>query len=400
MKRIRSCVSLPKSPPRGTATRLSILAPIRYLSRFNTPKQSKHDISVRTFLPLNYISKKIEGVTLFNPFPPRRFDLIHAFNRIPVSRVPFIIGFESHLPRGFGIEQSVFFRKMTEQLISPKCRAIIAISQWARRLFLKMHEGSDYYDELYAKLHVRLPNMTIGSTDNVRCSTVQQPIRIVFVGNHFGRKGGCVTIRMAELATAHKFPMSFDIISKFEVGRPSWTDPTDERYFDHYRNLLTLPNVRYHGALPNPSVLSLVRQAHFSILTTFSDTFGFSAIESMANYTPVVATAQGALPEFVRDGDNGVLLDLATDNLGEWIHLRDDRSSVRYAALHSEEVDRLARAALQRIMKLVDDTKAYHEMRRNAHTTAIELFSAEDATKYWDDMYERAIDGIVVAEGR
>ena len=127
---------------------LSILAPVRYLWRFNSPRRSRHNIPFRTFLPLNYVSKKIEGITLFNPLPLKRFDLIHAFNRIPVSGLPFIIGFKSHLPRGFGMEKTRVFRLMTERLASSKCRAIIAISQSARQFFLRMHEGSPYYDAL------------------------------------------------------------------------------------------------------------------------------------------------------------------------------------------------------------------------------------------------------------
>jgi hypothetical protein len=48
---------------------------------------------------------------------------------------------------------------MTKRLASDKCQAIIAISQFARRLFLHMHEGSAYVDHLRAKLHVRFPNL-------------------------------------------------------------------------------------------------------------------------------------------------------------------------------------------------------------------------------------------------
>ncbi len=377
---------------------LTILAPVRYPWRFNSPKRSRHQIYVRTFLPLNYISQKIEGVTLFNPLPLKRFDLIHAFNRIPMNRLPFLIGFESHLPRGFGIEKSELFRLMTKRLACDKCRAIVAISQSARKFFLHMHEGRPYYDELVAKLHVRLPNVLIDPVEDACGGAIQAPIRVFFAGNHFGRKGGCVAVRIAELALEHKLPLRLDIVSKFEVGHRSWTDPTDPTYFDRYRKLLTLPNVSYHGSLPNGSVLTLLRQAHFAILATFSDTFGFSAIEAMANYTPVIATAQGSLPEFIRDDQNGILLDLQTDEFGEWIHLRDDRSTATFAALHHEEIERLAGAALDRIAYMASNANAYRTLRRNARATAIDLFSADDASKYWDHMYERAIDGVVSPE--
>jgi glycosyltransferase involved in cell wall biosynthesis len=372
---------------------LTILAPVRYLWRFNSPKRSRHQIHFRTFLPLNYISKKIEGVTLFNPFPPKRFDLIHAFNRIPISELPFLIGFESHLPRGFGIEKSAFFRAMTERLVSQKCRAIVAISQYAQRQFLRVHEGSKYFDELRAKLHVRLPNIVIDPAEDAFRGAIQEPIRILFVGNHFGRKGGCVTLRMAELAAERKLPLRFDIVSKFEVGHSSWTDPLDQAYFDRYRKLLTLPNVCYHGWLPNNAVLKLIREANFAVLTTFSDSFGFSAIEAMANYTPVIATTQGALPEFIEHEKNGVLVPLPTDEFGEWIRINDDRSTARFAAVHQDEIERLSHAALDSVTRLTASRKAYEALRRNARATAVELFSSNDADQYWDDMYERAIEG-------
>lgn len=381
------------------ARQLRVLAPTRYPWRFNSPRHSRHQIDIRNFVPLNYVSNKIEGITIFNPLPPKRFDLIHAFNRIPISTLPYIIGFESHLPRGFGIETSAFFRFMTRRLASPKCRAIVAISDSARRFFLNMHASSPYYDELCGKLHVRFPNIIFERVDDP-CQSIGDQIRVCFVGQHFGRKGGCVALRMAELALERKLPLSFDIVSSFVVGRESWTDPTEPGYFDHYRKLLELPNVRYHGSLPNSAVHRLLQTAHFALLATFSDTFAYSAMEAMANYVPVVATAQGALPEFIRDSFNGILLDLATDDFGEWVHLHDDRSTTAYAALHRAEIERLADAALDRVLSTASNQKNYQALRQNARMTAIQLFSADDATLFWDQMYEDAVDGIVAARGR
>jgi glycosyltransferase involved in cell wall biosynthesis len=376
---------------------LFILAPIRYPWRFNSPKHSIHQISVRTFAPLNYLSKKVEGFTIFNPLPPTHFDLIHTFNRIPISTLPFVIGFESHLPRAFGIEKSPLFKLLAARLASDKCRAIVATSKFASRLFMKMHANSRYRDRLFDKLHVRLPNILIDAAEDACTEPVQDLIQVVFVGNHFGRKGGCVTLRMAELAHARKLPILFHVISKFEVGAKSWTDPLVSGYFDHYRQLLSLPNVNYHGALPNASVISLIQHAHFAILATFSDTFGYSAIEAMAHYTPVIATTQGALPEFIENEKNGVLLELDTDESGEWIHLKDDRTTDRFAATHREEVERLAHGALDSIVKMASCEPRYRALRQNARSSAIRLFSATDADKYWDDLYDRAIEGVVYA---
>jgi glycosyltransferase involved in cell wall biosynthesis len=254
-----------------------------------------------------------------------------------------------------------------------------------------MHERSPYRERLYRKVQVRLPNILIGEARDACEAAVQEPIRVLFVGNHFGRKGGCVTLRMAELAMVKKLPMQFDIVSKFEVGAASWTDPLTRGYFDRYRKSLSLSNVRYHGSLPNASVLELTQRAHFAILTTLSDTFGYSAIEAMANYTPVIATTQGALPEFIEHNKNGILLDLSTDELGEWTHLSADRTTDNFARRHREEIEQLADAALNAVLRLRANKKEYRELRRNARATAVQLFSAKDANEYWDDLYEVSV---------
>jgi glycosyltransferase involved in cell wall biosynthesis len=93
-----------------------------------------------------------------------------------------------------------------------------------------------------------------------------------------------------------------------------------------------------------------MRGAHFLLLPTFSDTFGYSAIEAMAHFTPVIGTTQGALPEFIEDGVNGLLLSLEKNEIGEWRHVsRLDRASSSYEALYESEVERLAAEAYRRI---------------------------------------------------
>src|SRR5262245_41704508 len=97
-------------------THWEILAPTRYPWSFNSPQPSAHSIENREFLPLNKLSYRVEGVTLFNPWPPKRFDLVHAFNRIPLGPTPFVIGFESHLPRAFGLEGTGYYRFLIRRL--------------------------------------------------------------------------------------------------------------------------------------------------------------------------------------------------------------------------------------------------------------------------------------------
>lgn len=372
--------------------KLKILAPTRYPWRFNSPRHSRHDISIRNFIPFNKISPKIEGITVFNPFPLKRFDLIHAFNRIPLGNTPFIIGFESHLPRAFGLEQTRYFRWLSQMLASPRCKAIVAISEHAKQHFIKQHKEQPWFENLINKLHVRYPNMDLPiSEDSYECSP-EQPLRLLFVGSHFGRKGGPVAVRMAELAHDYGLRLEVHIVSNLEVGPASWVDPLQPGCFEPYLGKLkSLGNIRHHGSLPNREVLSLLKQAHFSLLPTFSDTFGFSAIESMANHVPVIATTQGALPEFINE-QNGILLDLPVDEAGEWLgRSASDRNSDSYRNLYNAEIERLAHEALARLKQQTQSPQGYASMRKAAYATTAGMFDAKEANTYWDEFYVKAL---------
>ncbi|MBB4952690.1 glycosyltransferase involved in cell wall biosynthesis [Agrobacterium vitis] len=370
---------------------LSVLAPTRYPWRFNSPRHSRHKIETRSFAPMNYISPKLEGVTVLSPLPLRKFDIVHAFNRIPLGVTPFVMSFESHMPRGFGIEQSALYKFMMGQLLSERCVGIGAISEHARRIFLKSHRDHPQFDQLKRKLFLRYPNMIIEDRADTYSEDAQYPIRVVFVGNHFARKGGCVGVRMAELALEQGIPLEVDIISTVEVGSASWTDPLQPGYFDRYRKLLSLPNVRHLQNIPNAQVLEILRNAHFSLLTTFCDTFGYSVIESEANYVPVIGTAQGALPEFIKHQKNGILLPMDTTDIGEWKHIADDRSTAEFANVHAREVERMAQSALSEIVTIMEDQNRYKAMRQAAYATAKSMFSSKDATAFWDDYYVEAV---------
>jgi hypothetical protein len=77
-------------------------------------------------------------------------------------------------------------------------------------------------------------------------------------------------------------------------------------------------------------VLDLIGRSQFLLLPTFSDTFGYSAIEAMARYTAVIATDIGALPEFVEDQVNGILLPFDKNEIGEWKYEGRTVASLRF----------------------------------------------------------------------
>jgi len=375
---------------------LTVVAPRGYPWTFNGPRQSRHRIRVRSYAPLNKVRSNLDGITVFNPADTAGAHLIHAFNRVPLNLKPFVIGFESHLPRVWGLEASAYERLLFANLRARRCRRIVAISEYAARNFRVVVAEARLEDAaklaLTNKLEVRYPNLDVAEQAPAPLPLAGR-LQATFVGAHFGRKGGCVSVRMAEIAHRRGLPIQFTIVSSLQAGGAIWTDPSRPGFFDQYLSLLALPNVTHITSLGNADVRALLARSHVGLLPTFADTFGFSALEAMATGTPVLATAQAALPEAIDDGVDGMLLGPAlTPGRNGWIWPYAERDSARFERLFSDEVERLALAGIERLEALLGDPAGYDILRTAAHARALRQFSSTDARAYWDALYLDCVD--------
>ncbi|WP_292291071.1 glycosyltransferase family 4 protein [Marivita sp.] len=373
---------------------MKVVRPSGYPARFNTPRpeRSRHCISTRKWLPLHKVWQPLEVALIMSS---RGSDLIASFNRIPLGDTPFVISFESHLPRLFTYERSAAFRYFTKKLASDRCRAIIPISDYARRTFMKQQADIGELQTLEKKLvssfypAVDVPRKVMPD-DPVRFDA-DRPLRVFFVGNHFSRKGGPALLLAAKEAARRNLPVEFHIVSQLTVGGENgvWTDPTDPAFFDRYLGLMTLPNIIHHGSLPNSEVISLLQSCDVSLLPTLSDTFGYSVIESLACGVPVIATEICALPELVVEGKTGHLLHLETDDLGEWTHLFSmKRDRKQYARILTDTFATLSEQIIERLTALIDAPLALGEMKLAAHDDALSRFDARTQSSRLDDLYD------------
>ncbi|QKD00259.1 glycosyltransferase family 4 protein [Mesorhizobium loti] len=361
----------------------------KYPTSFVTPRTSRHTILRQRFLPLNLVSSQLEGVTLIEP--ALSVDMVHAFNRIPLNSSKSIMSFESHLPRQFALsKRGMMARYLVSRITNPGCRRIIALSHFARRTFLAQHSDNPELSLLTEKLLVRHPNIVVPATENAMAQDTAQELVLTFIGAHFGRKGGCVAVKIAEKAIEQNLPIRVNIVSSLQVGGHIWTDPTSPGFFDPYLKLLELKNVRHHGVLPNHAVRQLLRKSHFGILATFGDTFGYSAVESMSEHTPVLGTKVCALPEFLEDGVNGISLPVELDDTGNWLNPGyDSRGEAKYAQYFRDEVERLASLAIERLKPFIGQPALMAPLRREARRTAEVMFAAEPAAAFFDALYDR-----------
>jgi glycosyltransferase involved in cell wall biosynthesis len=120
-------------------------------------------------------------------------------------------------------------------------------------------------------------------------SQVEGPLRILFVGGDFDRKGGGLL-----LEAFHTLPAGHA-----ELLVVSRTPPPPP------------PGVTtYHDLKPNsPELMALYRSCHLFALPSEAEAFGIAAVEAIASGLPVLATAVGGLTDIVIDGENGFLFE-------------------------------------------------------------------------------------------
>lgn len=368
--------------------RVSVLRD-RYQSLFMSPRHSRHDIRRRVFVPFNKLRPEYDGFTCLPPLDGA--DLIHAHNRIPVGASRMICSFESHMPRRIGLSWNGMLSKlMLREITSNRCRRLIGMSHFAMRTTLAMHKGTPAHDVIKAKMMVQHPNVELGKKGDRLKGDDASALVLTFLGGHFIRKGGCVAVRIAEKALEQGLPIQVNIVSSLQAGESVWSDPSDPAFLKKYTDLLELPNVTHFAGLPNAQAREIMGKSHFTLLPTFEDTFGFSAIESMAEYTPVIGTSVCALPEVIYPGRNGYLLHLEQNKIGEWARPdKTERHTEEYAQLYHDTIEKLADEAVEYLKPLIGDPETLAAMRAGARYTAEEMFSAEVAGPRWDDLYER-----------
>ncbi len=67
--------------------------------------------------------------------------------------------------------------------------------------------------------------------------------------------------------------------------------------------------VQLHGDIPRRGALELMRNSHVMCLPSRREPFGLVLLEAMVLHTPVVATRVGGVPEIIRDGVDGLLVE-------------------------------------------------------------------------------------------
>lgn len=195
-------------------------------------------------------------------------------------------------------------KRMLHRRMVARARCFTTWSAWARDSLVRDY-GADA-----ARVRVLHPgtDMTLFPRTRLRTRSSEAPLRVLFVGGDFERKGGDVLVDAWERLPAGSCEL--DIVTGSDVA--------------------PRPALRvHHGLKPHaPELLSLYEQADVFALPTRGDCLAVVLGEAMAASLPIITTRVGAHAEAVDDGTTGYLVEMddAPAIAARLARLAEDRS--------------------------------------------------------------------------
>lgn len=363
-----------------------LLSGSRNIMKFNSSRDSTHTL-IRA-LPI--ASKKylpsLNGIDFGSSLNFQRYNVIHSFNRIPLTKKPWVVTFEGRLPSVAGSGSSIITKMLRERLLSDNCQKIIAMSDYCKRIFIKQNKDYDHLDKLLEKLAVIHPNIVVKNTEPKKYGK-NQKLQLVFVGNAFVRKGGISILRLAKKAREKGLPVVFHLVSQMKYGDRVYTDYPDASRYREDLELMNLDNVVFHQKLLNQEVLDLLSQSHFQIMPTLHDTYGFSIIEGFSVATPAITSNVCALPEIVHPHKNGYLLEIEVDENGNWRKKPFQRGTQEHWEILDRTYNILADRALELLQEFFTHPEDYERLSAGALDRALEVHDSRKSGELLDRLY-------------
>lgn len=293
----------------------------------------------------------------FDDFELNKVDILHFSNGVSFGRTPWISHFETLLPRFSGLMQRYHGKtknpiKLTPliqrgfvALQSPSCKRIIALSQSAADIQSDLLTELPFEErEIIFKKMVVLhpPQEVLVESPLQKQYSRSEPIRFIFVGSGFFRKGGLETLNAFEkLVKNEGAPIKLVIVSSLrlepyaaretEVER-DWADRFIEENSDWIEN---------YSYLPNDKTIELIQKCDVGLLPTYADSYGFSVLEAQACGLPVISTDVRALPE-INNTDIGWIIRVPKNDLGEALY---------FTAEERERLSQQIQAGLEAIVR-------------------------------------------------
>lgn len=193
---------------------------------------------------------------------------------------------------------------------------------------------------------------------------------LLFVGRIVETKG----IREA-IETAKKLKKRLSIVGQFDM---IINDPKITNYLK--TNLQEFPELfQYFNSLTQKEILRKYQEAKILLFPSIhrEEPFGLTIIEAMSTGTPTIAFAGGAIPEIIKDGETGFIVNPSDDDIrGDWI-------------IKKTGIEGLCEA-VKRIYNMPNDQ--YVQMRKNCRAHVEKNFTIERMVDEYEKVYQEILN--------
>jgi glycosyltransferase involved in cell wall biosynthesis len=232
----------------------------------------------------------------------------------------------------------------------------ISISKAQRKSFPNLN----YLDTIYHGIDIKKNNFTFSPTGGDS---------LLWVGRAIPKKGMDLVIQIAEMTqkNVNLFPM-------VKTDYNPWFQHQVDKLHD-------FPSIYSHVSIKqNQERQALVKEYQSSKVFLFpvlwEEPFGLVMIESMACGTPVIAYARGSVPEIIKDGKTGFIVNpSAKDKRGNWIIKKTGIAGLQ--------------EAVERIYSMSD--KKYLTMRNACRAHVEKNFTVENMVEQYVKAYKKVL---------
>lgn len=245
--------------------------------------------------------------------------LWHFFNTISFGKTPWVVTYETALPRWF-TENNSLLEYGVKALASNRCKKLIAISECSKnfqKLYLEK-EFPSYTSQITPKVTVIHPpqELLVNSLDEKKVAS--DKLIFTMVGSDFFRKGGKEILRVFDSLLSDKASVELNIISTLDYGDYATKTTIDD--LTEAQDLINKHSgsIHYFEKLPNKKVLKKLKNSHVGLLPTYADTYGYSVLEAQACGCPVITTNIRALPE-INNNKCGWIIEVPKNRWGNGI---------------------------------------------------------------------------------
>jgi len=272
------------------------------------------DVPFIPFRKLKYKSEFLGNVKLFSPFP--KVDLFHTYNNVVMNQRSWIVSFESFLPRFLGgyLQNKKVMKWGFEKLASNYCKAILPISDAAKKLFYGLAKENDFdISRFEKKTEVLYPGIMLPKKKDVFS---KGKIKLLFIGNLFFLKGGRVIVDVFEELQKNYPELELTIISRIDIG-DHISQSTENDKIEYLNKIKKNNKIKYLKNVEHKEIMEkYFPEADINLLLSFDETFGFVVAEGMLAGLPTITTNIFAFPEMIENGKNGFILNLPVDEFG------------------------------------------------------------------------------------